>query len=357
MAAYYGEAATYKAGLLAASKDMAFFEEGERNAILGAYYALVCQGSRIHASQKRVGNHKANARIEQQNYTVYFGWEKAGCVYVEVQHCPDNWTNSYYLSGDRPVRILQEPGNHSTAWVYNWKTGIFEENNEYVFKIFYSTSDVEAIDEESFIAEVGALRKKLCEMEAGAGKVRSWQGAFASFEAACRKRTPGYPESPRVMEALNRVRAIRWDTPKKLRKSHELLWQETCRRLALYIRKRKRKMNEGLFNAAESLQPGDPISEQINALLQESISNEENRNICLWFIHWEQAAEQKDSEALPMENPYEPLIYLFERGGSLELLSEKGQRNLFDGFTLNEIEKIPEIVRLDFETLNWLDER
>ena len=356
MTVYYNEATTYKAGILAASEDRAFFEEDERNALRGAYYALVCQNNRILPSQKRIGNHKSDARIEELNFTVYFGWAETGGVYVEVQRCPHNRTNRYYLSGLLPVRIIWEPKGHCTEWVYSWETGVFEKNHEYVTKSFHSGGDVEEIDEETFINEVGALREKLFGAKEEAERERLRQSAFASFEADCRKRILGYPESLCVMEALNRVLAIRWEEVEKPRRSHELLLREACRRLALYIQKMNLRGNGPLFNAAEYVLPGDRISEQIKELLEKSITDENNRNVCLWFIHWEQAAEQADSEKLQEQNPYEPLIYLFERGGSLEFLRQIWAENSFGGLTLDELENMPAAVRLDFEALNRVDE-
>ncbi|MNM18343.1 hypothetical protein D3C81_286360 [compost metagenome] len=139
-------------------------------------------------------------------------------------------------------------------------------------------------------------------------------------------------------------------------KSHELLLQEYGRRIALCAQKMDGVESGPFFKAAESLLPGDRISEGIKSLLLDSIANERNRSICLWFIHWEQASQQTGTVDYQADNPYEPLIYLFEREGDMEALQETIATKPFRNLTLNELEKKPPVVRLNFKYLNCADE-
>lgn len=343
--AYYPTAKSYMDGVLAASRDESGFGERERNALRGAYYTLLMQNGRALEHQKRVGHHRADVKLEQQGYTVYVGAAPDGGMTVEVEHHPHNWTNEYYMSGDRPIRKVLKPKGDYDIWKYDWNTGQFVPGSEYGPALFFSR-DVEEIGEDTFLAEVEALRQKVgaseqwrdvepetaerqAKLYALAGKVTPverqslYRRSYALFEGLCRRQAGSHPESPRVMEALNRILAIDWKRAPSNRRSHVLLIREFIRRISVCAVRMGQEADWPFFDTAEKILPMDPISPNVFSRLPEQGPHEHVRTICLWYVHWEQIVEQTDPEDGWRDNPYEPLLFLYERGGA-SVMEESG---------------------------------
>ena len=158
--AYYKNAKTYKEALELAAKDAAFGEQ-EQNALRGAYWVLVVQDGQITEKQRQAGKSLADAAFALQNFTVYITKDITNGIRVDVEYNPDNAVTKYYLVGDRPVQLIYSPGGERTALKYDWETGRFIDGEDYIAKVYFSTSDVEEISEDRFHREVESLQKRL----------------------------------------------------------------------------------------------------------------------------------------------------------------------------------------------------
>ncbi|WP_438448564.1 hypothetical protein [Gorillibacterium sp. sgz5001074] len=301
--AYYPTAKSYIAAVLKASRDEDAYGDGERNALRGAYYTLLMQNGRVLEHQKRVGHHRADVKLEQQRYTVYVGAAPDGGMTVEVEHHPHNWTNEYYMSGDRPIRKVLKPEGGYDVWKYDWNTGQFVPGSEYGPALFFSR-DVEEIGEDTFLAEVEALRQKvgaseqwrdvepetadllvelyaLARSSSGEERYSLNRRTFALFEAVCRRHCQPYPESPRVMEAMNRIWSLKGNAA-----------------------------DYPLPVPAAPFMFHDELTDTIKDRVHNRFPEDGARSLCLLYVLWEQIGEQLD-QADGM-NPAEPLIAYVE---------------------------------------------
>lgn len=109
------------------------------------------------------------------------------------------------------------------------------------------------------------------------------------------------------MEALNRVLALRTEFRAVSR-------QTSSPRIR--IAEQTGPSNRSL---AESLLPGDRLSEAVRQEIRNAPLNGAERTFCLRYVHLEQVLEQMADEEQLLGNPYEPLILLLEQGGELSI--------------------------------------
>lgn len=299
---YYHNKHNYKALLLEASSDVVKFSARERNAILEAYYRLLCQNDMIYPFQKNVGNHPAEIILDVRNYMVYIGCDREkGCftgeVYLELMEAPNNWTNEYHLFGDRPIRIIWVPNKYNDTWKYDWNTGEFVEGQEYEVEVRMNHGDTEEVSEVEFYENVDRLRGEL--------------GLYEQFQ----KKIEGIP-SPEHMRDINRIAAIHWQEGYE---SH--MWQVSL--LHEFVRRIRRlgeqracssiwECIELLENDTREMKCNQGHSGRMLGLIE----NEWNRKICTWYVLWSGyfKIHEMSHTYITERNPFEPLVFLFERG-------------------------------------------
>ncbi|MCA6364925.1 MAG: hypothetical protein IM638_17975 [Bacteroidetes bacterium] len=71
-----------------------------------------------------------------------------------------NMTQHFYIYGERPV-IVKKTDNSIHTYAFNWESGEFELNIDYVLKIYFNQyAEMQEISEEEFWKFVESLRSK-----------------------------------------------------------------------------------------------------------------------------------------------------------------------------------------------------
>lgn len=298
--ANYQNVSNYNKLLREAAFDTTQFSESEINAIRGAWRILVCQDEKVYPWQKQVGNHRGEMKFDVQNYTVYLGSDqKKESMFIDIEAAPHNWINGYHMCGDRPIREIREPGKWASAWKYDWETGNFIVGDDYLEKVYHSTSDVEEVGEEEFLREVRKHREK-------DGLLEKWDRG---------QETLPYP---RIMEAVNRIARINWKKTYASQFSQAKLLHEFYKRISRYTEEIKVPKPEDFIALLDSRTcNSNALMGHTHTVLSE-ITNQYNQMICRWYLEWILFCELEEKGDNPLKNPFEPLIYLFERGANFE---------------------------------------
>ena len=69
----------------------------------------------------------------------------------------------YYIVGARPVKVVKTAVDGLDCLVYNWDTGEFETNLDYMAKVHFVEGEVDEVDESTFNQQVEKLRQKICQ--------------------------------------------------------------------------------------------------------------------------------------------------------------------------------------------------
>lgn len=316
--AYDGNMSGYNAFLNNAARDIKRFSDGELNAIRGVLRMLVCQDGEVYDWQRRVGNHRGEMKFQLLNYTVYLGLDQTlESMFIDIEYTPGNWTNGYHICGFRPIREIWEPGKSQSVWKYDWDTGNFIMGDEYLAEIYFSTGDVEEIGEKQFFSEVRQLRKEK-------GLLEKWNGSEETLP------------SPRIMEAVNRIKQIDWKKTYSKKYSQIKLFHEFWERISRYIEYYNVHKLEDLIAILEGKTGKSNALMGYTHKVLSGITNKCNQMVCRWYLEWillceleekkdqekkmkqEKKDEQEKKEESLAQNPFEPLIYLFERGANFE---------------------------------------
>ncbi len=67
----------------------------------------------------------------------------------------------YYIVGARPVKVVKTAVGDLDCLAYNWNTGEFETNLDYMAKVHFVEGEVDEVDESTFNQQVEKLRQKL----------------------------------------------------------------------------------------------------------------------------------------------------------------------------------------------------
>lgn len=73
---------------------------------------------------------------------------------------------AYFIVGNRPVKTIDTDKSEVDILAFNWKTGEFETDFEYLDRLYLDHWEVEQISEEEFEKYVEDLRAKLREKKA-----------------------------------------------------------------------------------------------------------------------------------------------------------------------------------------------
>ncbi len=64
----------------------------------------------------------------------------------------------YYIVGARPVKVVRTEVGGLDCLAYNWETGEFETNLDYMAKVHFMEGEVDEVDEQTFNQQVEKLR-------------------------------------------------------------------------------------------------------------------------------------------------------------------------------------------------------
>lgn len=67
----------------------------------------------------------------------------------------------YYIVGARPVKVVKTESGGLDCLVYDWKTGEFETNLDYMAKVHFMEGEVDAVDKKTFNQKVEILRLRV----------------------------------------------------------------------------------------------------------------------------------------------------------------------------------------------------
>ncbi|MFI1253964.1 hypothetical protein ACH4U6_09195 [Streptomyces netropsis] len=164
---------------------------------------------------------------------------------------------------------------------------------------------------------------------------------------------------------LERLRAIDWeddDAPYDHAKSRAALLREHLRRTALWAQAFEAELSWPYLDLAELIDPSVRLDEDVRAELKEYLDEEvgwpQVEATIVGAVHW--AVFRANSQvALPdLDDPYEPLLIMYERGGAFSIESNFIDLN---GETLRvkplrEHASSEPVVALDPADLDALDE-
>lgn len=124
----------------------------------------------------------------------------------------------------------------------------------------------------------------------------------------------------RFNDAIQRISEIRWGEMGEIeKKSHVALAKEYIRRAALLIQSCSLNTKFPFFNAAQAVGKNPKIDIE---KVYPQIGNIENvfaRRVCECYIEWSILVDLREPIAIQFCDLYEPLIILFERGGTIGL--------------------------------------
>ncbi len=66
----------------------------------------------------------------------------------------------YYIVGVRPVKVVKTELGGLDCLAYNWDTGEFETNLDYMTKVHFMEGEVDEVDEFTFNQQVQKLRQR-----------------------------------------------------------------------------------------------------------------------------------------------------------------------------------------------------
>jgi len=66
----------------------------------------------------------------------------------------------YYIVGVRPVKVVKTELGGLDCLAYNWDTGEFETNLDYMVKVHFMEGEVDEVDEFTFNQQVQKLRQR-----------------------------------------------------------------------------------------------------------------------------------------------------------------------------------------------------
>jgi hypothetical protein len=123
-----------------------------------------------------------------------------------------------------------------------------------------------------------------------------------------------------VEQALERLLNIKWKFDAKRSRSHCLLMAEYLRRAVLWAQALQVADYWPFFNIAAVVAPNERVSESsINGLkeqMEQWPTSFMVKQTCIFYLQWAYVKDLPSIVRLQLPDPFEPLILLYERGGS-----------------------------------------
>lgn len=124
-----------------------------------------------------------------------------------------------------------------------------------------------------------------------------------------------------VAAVYQRILSINWHPDDSRRELYALLMLEHFRRTALWLKSLElRSPARPLFDLAESVDPTIRADSQIVETLRQHLNpfkiNTRMEEVCQWALHWAALKDASKVETFRLPDPYEPLLVMFESGGS-----------------------------------------
>lgn len=121
-----------------------------------------------------------------------------------------------------------------------------------------------------------------------------------------------------LINAVRRVSNIEWDKVGKEEKiSNMALIKEYLRRAAVLIKTNSLNVRYPFFDATEALGKEQWVDLVKMCPQLEKINNAFIKRICECYIKWAILVDEKEAIAVQFSDLYEPLIMIFERGGTV----------------------------------------
>ncbi|WP_437112455.1 hypothetical protein [Streptomyces cinnamoneus] len=121
---------------------------------------------------------------------------------------------------------------------------------------------------------------------------------------------------------MNRLTAINWTdyaAGDRHAVSRTLLMREFLRRAALWVEYLGGSDRWPFIDIAERVDPSvradEQLIEQLDEFMSDHVPEYNARRACRAAVHWEMLREHTQVGLPDLEDPYEPLIVLYERGG------------------------------------------
>ncbi|GAB4211616.1 MAG: hypothetical protein OHK0022_46360 [Roseiflexaceae bacterium] len=139
-------------------------------------------------------------------------------------------------------------------------------------------------------------------------------------------RAPDVAGPPGVRAAFERLLAISWKHDHTREGSNLGLLREYFRRMAHWGRALNCVDQWPFFDVAAQIDPAARVDPAIIHLLHERLQSQpastRMAQTCEWFLHWSLIAGRPEVQRFGLLPPYDPLILMYERGGSFH--SEHG---------------------------------
>lgn len=121
---------------------------------------------------------------------------------------------------------------------------------------------------------------------------------------------------------MTRLTAINWtdyEAGDRHAVSRTLLMREFLRRAALWVEHLGGSDRWPFLDIAERIDPSvradEKIIEQLEEFMSDHVPEYNARRVCRAAVHWATLRESTHLELPDLDDPYEPLIMLYERGG------------------------------------------
>lgn len=120
-------------------------------------------------------------------------------------------------------------------------------------------------------------------------------------------------------KALERLLAVDWEYNDARQESHVALMTEYLRRATLWVMAFNISGKGRFFNLAGIIMPDVSAPQHLIDEVEELPANWWGRRICTWYLLWAMIKDHPEVTKLDLPDLYEPLIRLYERGGSFTM--------------------------------------
>ncbi|MEU4178517.1 hypothetical protein [Streptomyces sp. NPDC026589] len=170
-----------------------------------------------------------------------------------------------------------------------------------------------------------------------------------------------YPTANDTLERLSAINWMDWDRADSHAQSRTALLREYLRRAAFWARELGGSTSWPFFDIAKELAPSFSIPEELSVkletLLENNVPGARAERVCQASVHWAALREAAPAKVSEMEDPFAPLITLYERGG-IFVVENSVADFVFSRVRLtnweDHISDSP-VVELNEDTLNQLD--
>ncbi len=166
-------------------------------------------------------------------------------------------------------------------------------------------------------------------------------------------------------QMLERLLSVRWENTISHAPSNMVLAREYLRRSALWAKTLDCTAKWPLFDVAFEIDSSIRADESMIRKAADHLAQRKLSTLnwvfktCLWSLHWSTLVDSKGTGQFNLPIPYEPMLVIYERGGSITAESHMIDSSGVMGFTRGTLQQylLAEVpyVELDEEQLDKLD--